>query len=205
MPPVPASLLDTFSQETDRLADYFNLQAIYLSANRSMSLPQLTRNFNSQFHERRTEQEIRTALNNVATDPYTEFLRQFTRAFGRNQGLNLFPYIENKYKALNILYKSSEIQSVLPRRFEGPLNRAKSRDFWMAEQKSGELARIEKQRARVSGGTRFYTPRMERYLLTHANLPVSDLAEKFNKTFGTSKTKYGLRDKLARLQGRKPL
>ena len=43
----------------------------------------------------------------VSQNPYQEFLNQFTTIFGRDKGLNLFPYVQGRYNLLNTLLRIS--------------------------------------------------------------------------------------------------
>ena len=69
----------------------------------------------------------------VSQNPYQEFLNQFTTIFGRDKGLNLFPYVQGRYNLLNTLFKNEQLQKILPKKFKGPLRRSENSAFWNRE------------------------------------------------------------------------
>src|SRR3990167_9335032 len=75
-------------------------------------------------------------------NPYQEFLRQFEKAFGSKQGLNLWQYVVGKYRLLNKLYKEEKMQEGLPKEFKGALKKEEVRKYF---EKREEEIRIEQE------------------------------------------------------------
>ena len=76
-------------------------------------------------------------------NPYLEFIRQFQKKFdGKKQGLELWKYVEGRYKILNLFFKSKIIQNKLKKQFKGSLNREITKKFMQRHIKQKE----EKQR-----------------------------------------------------------
>ena len=140
-----------------------------------------------------------------ARNPYQTFLRQFERAFGQKQGLNLFQYIVNRYALLNELYKNIQIQKKLPDEFVGPLSREQTTIFFEKRtEKIREKQEAREEEVRAEKPRRHeYSQREQRFILTRRGLPLRELAYEFNKSFGTSQTRVAIRDKRLRLLGRK--
>lgn len=161
-------------------------------------------------------------LNKISTskNPYQEFMNQFRKSFGSAQGLNLWLYLINRYKLLNELYKSDNLQKDLPDNFKGSLKRKEVKLFFI---KYPEISRKTQKRrvikkpinvkSHVRSGRKIkpyssslkhrYTSRQERFILSRKDFPLGQLANEFNDSFGTSITLFGIRDKRLRLLGKK--
>lgn len=155
-------------------------------------------------------------------NPYREFLKQFERAFGSKQGLNLWQYVLNKYKILNELYKNEEIQEGLPNEFVGALSKKETKEFFeeyvgrSSEQQEKREEKIEKPisvssyiregkriKAYKSSEKHEYTSRQIRFILSRSEYPLKQLTDEFNRAFETLITHYGIRDKRLRILGKK--
>ena len=116
------------------------------------------------------------------------FLLEFDRAFGKEQGLNLMPFLEGKYKLANKIYKEM---------FKEPLGLKKYKKGWNSVQRK----RIRLQKARekrlkkVRIGRRYWRTKPTKYskrminwlkkaLMRNAHL----MAYEFNRRFGTKVT-----------------
>ncbi len=183
----PASLTDAIEESPERFLAYLNIDKIVKSKN-----------------------------------PYQTFLKQFQKAFGQQAGLNLWQYVIHKYKLLNELYKNEEIQEGLPDEFKGPLNKKETKEFFedyvektekQQEKREIKVKKLIKVKPHIRKGKEIkgynktkpheYTDRQQRFILARKEYPVSQLSDEFNRAFGTSVTKYGIRDKKARLLGKK--
>ena len=157
-----------------------------------------------------------------ADNPYKEFLTQFKNAFSSANGLNLWQYVENKYNILNDIFKHSSIQSAINEEFLGSLKRKEAKEFF--EEQLEEVTETQEEReekvkkpVKVVSHTRNgkeikgyvktkshrYTERQERFILSRRKFPINLLADEFNRSFETSLTSIGLRDKRLRLLGKK--
>jgi len=184
---IPQSLNEAIDESPDRFIEYLDLDKIALSKN-----------------------------------PYQTFLKQFQKKFGKNQGLNLWQYVVDRYKLLNELYKNEDIQEGLPDEFKGPLNKKETKQFFedytektekQQEKREIKVKKPIKVKPHIREGKEIkgydktksheYTDRQQRFILARKEYPVSQLSDEFNRAFGTSVTKYGIRDKKARLLGKK--
>lgn len=157
-----------------------------------------------------------------ADNPYQEFLIAFENAFGSQGGLNLWQYLQGKYKILNELYKQPEIQDNLPDEFSGPLKRKQTRQFWdryedkkerQQEIREANLKRPVKVTSYKRNGKKIesysktkgtkYTKREELFIKRRPNQDLHTLADNFNERFGKTVTTIALRDKRLRLLGKK--
>lgn len=155
-----------------------------------------------------------------ADDPYYEFSKQFQKAFGTDQGLNLWKYAD--YDLLNQLFKHDLIQERLSANFEGPLDKESVKEYiedyeeQAAEKQTKRDIRIKKplkvksyirEGKEVSGYSRTkrhqYSQRQERFIKSREDLPSKVLADEFNRAFSTRLTSYSIRDKRLRILGRK--
>jgi len=157
-----------------------------------------------------------------AKNPYQEFLNQFAEAFGEKQGLNLWQYVDSRYKLLNKLFKNEIIQDAIDEEFKGALKRKEAQDFFEKYEEKVE----KKQRKRevkikkpvkvesyqrdgktISGHAKTkshaYNKRQERFILARQDVSARILASEFNRAFDTSVTSFAVRDKRLRLLGRK--
>lgn len=187
MATIPESLKDAISEEPERFISYLDTDAIAASEN-----------------------------------PYEEYLSQFRDAFNSKNGLNLWQYVEGKYSLLNELFKHPNIQAKLVDQYQGPLKRQEAKEFF--EEELEESVETQEEREKkvkrpvkveshkrngkiIAGYTKTkanrYTDRQERFIMSRKDFPIKLLADEFNRSFETSLTSVALRDKKARLLGKK--
>ncbi len=155
-------------------------------------------------------------------NPYEEFLSQFSEAFGKRQGLNLWQYLQNRYNLLNELFKNKVIQDKIDEEFKGSLRRQEAKDFFDEYEKKVEKKQKKREKKikktievesyqrdgkTISGHSKTkshtYNQRQERFILSRKDASTRRLTSEFNRAFDTSVTHLAIRDKRLRLQGRK--
>src|SRR3990167_8317795 len=146
--------------------------------------------------------------------PYKNFLNEFKKNFSGNQGLNLWRYIEGRYKLLNELYKSEILQSLIlqekKENFLGSLKRKETKDFFTKQEEAKKKEKIKPEKTFFSGGYKRegkeikgyyktkptkYSDRQRTFILSRKNYPLQKLTDDFNYYFKTAQTKIALRDK----------
>ena len=145
-----------------------------------------------------------------AKDSQTQFLKEMEKKWNQKGGLYLWRYLIDKYKLMNTVYTSKNIQQIMRKQFKGDLNKEIFEKFIKKFQaKSLKVQkRIESKRQElIDAGKKIkrhsYSPLQTRFILSKKRLPLKWLSYEFNKSFNTKLSRTAIRDKRLRLLGKK--
>ena len=161
---------------------------------------------------------------NKAKNPQREFLKQIEKRFDRPTGIYLWKFLVDNYTTTNKIYKMDNVQDKLDEdlNLSENLNREDVKEFYenYKQRKTREQEKRDKmvkkpikvsshirKGKRIEGYTKTkghrYSEIQENFLKSKIEVSTKTLADQFNSAFKTKLTSVAVRDKRARLLGRK--
>lgn len=159
---------------------------------------------------------------NKSKNPQKEFLKQIEKKFDEPTGIYLWKFLVDNYSTTNKIYKMKVVQDNIDEDLSDNLNRKEVKEFYenYKERKTREQEKRDKMikkpinvSSHIRDGKTIrgysktkghkYSEIQENFLKSKVEVSTKILADQFNNAFGTSITKYGIRDKRLRLLGKK--